>query len=124
MITGLSTAYWLEKKDPQLKIVIIDQGSMGIGASGRNAGFLTCGSVEHFNKLQLQFGLAKATEIWRFSEMNHQLLISEIIQTEVTDVEYEKTGSCTVAASEDDFFKISKTSQYHACSKNRCKTFR
>ena len=107
-IAGLSTAYWLEKKDPQLKIVIIDQGSMGIGASGRNAGFLTCGSVEHFNKLQLQFGLEKATEIWRFSEVNHQLLISEIIQTEVTDVEYEKTGSCTVAAGEDDFLRYQK----------------
>ena len=107
-IAGLSTAYWLEKKDPQLKIVIIDQGPMGIGASGKNAGFLTCGSVEHFNKLLLQFGLAKAIEIWRFSELNHQLLVSEIIQTEMNDVEYEKTGSCTVAAGEVDFLRYQK----------------
>lgn len=107
-IAGLSTAYWLEKKDPQLKIVIIDQGPMGIGASGKNAGFLTCGSVEHFNKLLLQFGLTKAIEIWRFSELNHQLLVSEIIQTEMNDVEYEKTGSCTVAAGEVDFLRYQK----------------
>ncbi len=104
-IAGLSTAYWLEKKDPKLKIVIIDKGSLGAGASGKNAGFLTCGSIEHFNKLYLQFGLTKASEIWRFSERNHQLLWTEIIQSDPELVDYEKTGSCTVAANEQDFLK-------------------
>ena len=32
-IAGLSTAYWLEKKDPQLKIAIIEKHSLGFGAS-------------------------------------------------------------------------------------------
>lgn len=104
-IAGLSTAYWLEKKDPSLKIVIVDQAFLGAGASGKNAGFLTCGSIEHFNKLYLQFGLTKALEIWHFSEQNHQLLWTEIIQSDPEIVDYEKTGSCTVAANDQDFLK-------------------
>ncbi len=104
-IAGLSTAYWLEKKDTQLKILIVDKGFLGAGATGKNAGFLTCGSAEHFYKLQSQFGLAKALEIWQFSETNHQLLLTEIIQSDTATVDYEKTGSCTLAAGPDDLEK-------------------
>ena len=50
-IAGLSTAYWLLKEDPNLKICILEKGELGAGATGRNAGFITCGSVEHFNRL-------------------------------------------------------------------------
>lgn len=104
-IAGLSMAYWLENLNPKLKIVIIDKGSMGTGASGRNAGFITCGSAEHFNKLNQQFGLAKATEIWRYSEDNRKLLLAEIIQGDNLSVDFESTGSCTVAASSEDWIR-------------------
>ncbi|MBC7421518.1 MAG: FAD-binding oxidoreductase [Bdellovibrio sp.] len=102
-IAGLSTAYWLEKKDPTLNIAIVDKHSLGFGASGRNAGFITCGSAEHFNKLNQQFGFEKAIEIWKFSEQNRELLKSEIMQDDVSTVDYLSTGSCTVAASENDW---------------------
>ena len=102
-IAGLSTAYWLEKKNPTLKIAVIDKHSLGFGASGRNAGFITCGSAEHFNKLRKNFGIEKAIEIWKFSEQNRELLKSEIIQETPGDVDYFSTGSCTVAATEVDW---------------------
>ena len=102
-IAGLSTAYWLEQKDPQLKIVIIDQGAFGGCASGRNAGFITCGSAEHFYKLSLQFGLAQATEIWKFSEANRELLKTHIFGDNWSSVDFNSTGSCTVAATDLDW---------------------
>ncbi len=102
-IAGLSTAYWLEKKNPNLKLAIIDKGTLGIGASGRNAGFITCGSAEHFSKLEKQFGLNKAVEIWKFSELNRELLKSEIIQGDNASVDFFSTGSCTVAPSFEDW---------------------
>lgn len=102
-VAGLSMAYWLEKKDPNLKIVILDQGTLGTGASGRNAGFVTCGSAEHFSKLEKQFGLEKTTEIWKFSEINRELLKSEIFPDDCSSVEFTSTGSCTVAPSETDW---------------------
>lgn len=100
-IAGLSTAYWLLKKDPNLKIGIIEKTRVGFGASGRNAGFITCGSTEHFIKLKDQFGLDKAVEIWKFSEDNRKLLQSEIIQDNADKVDFKITGSCTVAANSE-----------------------
>ena len=73
-ISGLSAAYWLKKEDPGLKIAIVERTRMGGGATGRNAGFITCGSVEHFNRLITKHGLEEATDIWRFSEENLRLL--------------------------------------------------
>lgn len=96
-IAGLSTAYWLEKKDPRIKIVVIDKNFVGSGASGRNAGFITCGSAEHFDKLTQQFGLQKAHEIWKFSEDNRELLMQEILQSDLSKVDFKQSGSCTVA---------------------------
>ncbi|MGZ5280548.1 MAG: NAD(P)/FAD-dependent oxidoreductase, partial [Pseudobdellovibrionaceae bacterium] len=79
-ITGLSTAYWLEKEDPSLKVAIVEKHRVAFGASGRNAGFVTCGSVEHFNRMISKHGLNQALEIWKFSETNLMLLEQEIIQ--------------------------------------------
>src|SRR3989344_834363 len=78
-ITGLSCAYWLHKEDPNLKIALIEKYELGSGATGRNAGFITCGSVEHFNRLVSNHGLSLALEIWRFSEKNLELLKQEIV---------------------------------------------
>lgn len=102
-IAGLSTAYWLERNHPNVKIAVIDKNSLGFGASGRNAGFLTCGSAEHFYRLQKQFGFEKATEIWKFSEHNRELLKSEIINGQPESIDYFTTGSCTVASTEEDW---------------------
>lgn len=102
-IAGLSSAYWLEKKYPQAKIAIIEKNKVGFGASGRNAGFVTCGSTEHFAKLEKQFGLTKACEIWRFSEENRKLLQSEIFKDDPSSVQFSSTGACTVAPSGEDW---------------------
>lgn len=110
-IAGLSTAYWLERNHPTMKIAVIDKHSLGFGASGRNAGFITCGSAEHFNKLNKQFSFEKAVEIWRFSEQNRELLKSEIFGDSPASVDFESTGSCTVASSEEDWVRYQTLAQ-------------
>ena len=40
-ISGLSTAFWLTKKNKNQKIVLLEERGLCTGASGRNAGFLT-----------------------------------------------------------------------------------
>lgn len=100
-IAGLSTAYWLLQKNPDLKIGIVEKNQIGYGASGRNAGFVTCGSTEHFIKLKDQFGLGKAVEIWKFSETNRKLLQEHIIQDQAEQLDFKITGSCTVAANSE-----------------------
>jgi gamma-glutamylputrescine oxidase len=115
-IAGLSTAYWLQRQDPALKIALIEKNRVGFGASGRNAGFVTCGSTEHFIKLNEKHGATKAVEIWKFSEQNRKLLQEHIIEDRAADVDFKQTGSCTVAPSEAHWEKyqaIAKTMRQH-----------
>src|SRR6185312_15025690 len=88
-ISGLSTAYWLQNEDPSLKIAIVEKSRLAFGASGRNAGFITCGSVEHFNRMITKHGLERATEIWRFAQENLRMLKERIIQDDVAKLGFE-----------------------------------
>ena len=108
-IAGLSCAYWLQKEDPNLRIAIIEKYEIGAGATGRNAGFITCGSVEHFNRLVGKHGQAEAHEIWRFSERNLELLQQEIIQDKGADFLYEQKGSFSLASTETEFNELKES---------------
>lgn len=110
-ISGISTAFWLKKEDPSLKIAVIERGRLGIGASGRNAGFITCGSVEHFNRMAGKHGLEEATEIWRFSETNLKLLEEHIIQGDGAAIQFEKNGCYSLAAQESEFDELKKVAE-------------
>ncbi len=107
-ITGLSTAYWLEKEDPSLRVAIVDKSRVAFGASGRNAGFVTCGSVEHFNRMINKHGLKQATDIWKFSETNLRLLEEEIVQGDKVKMEFENDGAFSLAAQENEFDELKK----------------
>jgi glycine/D-amino acid oxidase-like deaminating enzyme len=108
-IAGLSTAYWLTKQDPHLKIAVVEKGQLGDGATGRNAGFITCGSVEHFNRLVGKHGLAEADEMWKFSEENLRLLKSHIIKTHCQTIGFEHKGSFSLASTESEFTELQKS---------------
>ncbi len=110
-ITGLSTAYWLEKEDPSLKVAIVERNRVSYGASGRNAGFITCGSVEHFNRMINKHGLDQALEIWKFSETNLKLLEQEIIQDNGHSIQFEKKGAFSLAAQDNEFTELKKVSE-------------
>jgi gamma-glutamylputrescine oxidase len=102
-LAGLSTAYWLNKKDPNLSIIVVEKGKLGHGASGRNAGFITCGSTEHFSRMASAYGENKAEGIWKFTEYNHRLMVEEFGKEALTeDCEYRNSGSWTLAATEHE----------------------
>lgn len=113
-ISGLSAAYWLKQEDPSLKIAIVEKNRMGFGASGRNAGFITCGSVEHFNRLIGKHGKEEATEIWRFSETNLKLLEEHIIQSDGDSLQFEKRGCYSLAATETEFKELKNVAEIMA----------
>ncbi len=110
-ITGLSCAYWLQKEDPHLRIAIIEKHEIGSGATGKNAGFVTCGSVEHFNRLVGKHGKAEALDIWRFSEKNLELLKQEIIQDKDDDYLFEQKGSFSLASTESELMELKESTK-------------
>lgn len=105
-IAGLSCAYWLQKEDPSLRIAILEKHELGSGATGRNAGFITCGSVEHFNRLVTVHGQKTALEMWKFSERNLELLMEEIIQDRPHRFLFERKGSFSLASSETELEEL------------------
>ena len=109
-LAGLSTAYWLKKLEPGMNVVVVDKGIVGAGASGRNAGFITCGSTEHFSRMSSAYGESKAEEIWKFTEYNHKLMVEEFGEEVLwPHCEYRKLGSWTLAATEHEIEVIKAT---------------
>lgn len=108
-IAGLSTAYWLSKQDTSLKIALVEKYELASGATGRNAGFITCGSVEHFNRLVEKHGAKEAEEIWKFSEENLRLLKEHIIQGSEKELLFENKGSFSLASSHSEFTELKKS---------------
>lgn len=108
-LAGFSTAYWLKKEDPKLHVSIVDKGLIGSGASGRNAGFITCGSTEHFSRMTSAYGEDKATEIWKFTEYNHKLIYDEFGYKTLRRCDYVNQGSWTLAATEYEAQVIQET---------------
>lgn len=72
---GLSVAYWLKIKKPQLDICVLDRAPLGEGASGRNAGFLTKGSLSFYQHLTRHWGATAAQDIYSFADESIQLLL-------------------------------------------------
>lgn len=105
-IAGLSSCYWLLKEDPELRVALVEKGQIGSGASGRNAGFITCGSVEHFNRLHEKHGADEALDIWRFSEDNLKFLKEEIIQGNEEAIGFEHKGSFSLASTPEEFKEL------------------
>ncbi|GAB4020586.1 MAG: FAD-binding oxidoreductase [Bdellovibrio sp.] len=110
-IAGLSTAYWLKKEDPSMKVVVVERFEVGDGATGRNAGFITCGSVEHFNRLVGKHGREEAAQIWKFSEDNLKLLKEHIIEDRANDLLFEHKGSFSLASTDSEFAELKNSAE-------------
>ena len=108
-LSGHSIAFWLQKEDPHLNIAVVEKHHLGDGATGRNAGFITCGSVEHFNRLVETHGKEKAKEIWDFSEKNLWLLKEHIIKDEKEKIFFEEKGSFSLASEKNELIELQKT---------------
>src|SRR5450432_4046446 len=61
--TGLWTAYELLRRDPSLKVVLLEREIAGFGASGRNGGWVASGLNASSDRLTGHFGQAGMTAI-------------------------------------------------------------
>jgi gamma-glutamylputrescine oxidase len=92
---GLSTAYWLTEMRPDLKIIIVERSTIGSGASGRNAGFLTIGSASFYKALSLQWGTERTLSIKRFAEQSLELVNQHLLKLS-PEIKSERTTSLTL----------------------------
>lgn len=64
-LTGLWTAYYLKKAEPELDVVIIEREFAGFGASGRNGGWMSAEPAGQFRRYARTGGVQAARDLQR-----------------------------------------------------------
>ncbi len=94
--TGLWTAYYLAKADPNLRIVIVEAEQAGFGASGRNGGWASALFPVGLDALARQSSRAEAIRMTR--TMNDTVdEIGAVAQSEGWDIGWHKGGTVVLA---------------------------
>ncbi len=94
--TGLWTAYYLKKAQPDLRIAVLEARFAGFGASGRNGGWLTNEITGGRERLAKSHGRQAATAQQRALNAAIDEVIA-VAQAEGIDADIHKGGELTVA---------------------------
>ncbi|MCO4760262.1 MAG: FAD-binding oxidoreductase [Myxococcales bacterium] len=108
-ISGTSLAWWL--KDSGLSIAIVDKGDIAAGASGRNAGFITCGSVEHYTRQVGRLGEDLAHTLWQHSQENLAMIRDYIVADGGVDCDFRQQGTYSLAGSEHEMRELEESAE-------------
>ncbi len=92
-ISGAATAWAL--RDTGLDVAVVDAGPPASGATGRSAGLLTCGSVDHFGRQVEAHGL-EAALLLRRGARDAIAAIGRVAQTFNIDAQVGRGGSWSV----------------------------
>ncbi len=109
--TGLSTAYFLKKAEPGMRVALLEGQVIGFGASGRCAGF----SMTKFGLLHsitaLRFGKMKTVEAHQYMERAVDLL-HDLVLTLKLDCDYEHPGFLCVSTNEVHLRRLMKEVEF------------
>lgn len=94
--TGLSTAYYLRRFDPSLRVVVLESDFVGYGASGRNGGCLKTQLGLGLSSLVRRLGLegARVAHGFMVRAVDH---VGELVKEHGIDCEHEDIGLLMVA---------------------------
>ena len=94
--TGLWTAYYLQQRDPNLNIAIIDAEVAGYGASGRNGGWCSAYFPTEIDKLGRIHGRESARAM---QDAMHDTVteVENVVKAEGIDCEWQRGGTISFA---------------------------
>jgi glycine/D-amino acid oxidase-like deaminating enzyme len=103
--TGLWTAYHLLKKDPSLKVAVVEAEIAGFGASGRNGGWCYAGFPESPSKLLSTYGYdaARAVSLAMVDSIKN---VGAVCREEGIDAHFAMGGEFEVARADYDLATI------------------
>ncbi len=106
--TGLSAA--LEAAKNGASVVVLDQHTVGWGASGRNGGMATTGLAIGLGKAIKRYGQDKAIEM--FAEYNRAIdTIEDLVKENSIDCDFERSGKLSLAMNAKQVDGMRKTQQ-------------
>jgi len=97
--TGLWTAYYLQKRNPQLSIAILESEVVGFGASGRNGGWCSAYFPTSIDKLGRMHGAQQARAM---QDAMHDTVteVENIVASEGIECDWQRGGCVSFARSE------------------------
>ncbi|MFN3201065.1 MAG: NAD(P)/FAD-dependent oxidoreductase [Bradymonadia bacterium] len=105
-IAGTSTAFWLRSSG--LDVAVVDRGDVGAGATGRNAGFVTCGSVEHHHRMVVKHGREEAMALWQIGQENIDL-IESVLVADGLDCDFARKGAYSLAGTDHEMQELEQS---------------
>lgn len=98
-VTGTAAALWLARAGA--RVAVVEARRIAAGASGRNGGFLLCGTATGYATASATYGRERARRIWGYGVTNHTLAAALVREAHELgwDCGYARHGSLRVAAS-------------------------
>ncbi|TDQ03652.1 MULTISPECIES: NAD(P)/FAD-dependent oxidoreductase [unclassified Leifsonia] len=97
-LTGLWTAYYLQERDPSLRILLLEKEVAGFGASGRNGGWCSSLFPWSASKLDARYGRDAAVGM-RQAMVDTVDEVGRVAETEGVDIDFARGGTVTFARS-------------------------
>ena len=97
-LTGLWTAYYLQERDPSLRILLLEKEVSGFGASGRNGGWCSSLFPWSASKLDARYGRDAAVGM-RQAMVDTVDEVGRVAETEGVDIDFARGGTVTFARS-------------------------
>jgi glycine/D-amino acid oxidase-like deaminating enzyme len=97
-LTGLWTAYYLQKRNPKLSIMVIDKNVAGFGASGRNGGWASALFPQTTTSLVKRYGFDRAKAL-RDAMVDTISEIGRVVAAEKIDCDWVHNGTIIYARS-------------------------
>ncbi|MDR6613141.1 FAD-dependent oxidoreductase [Leifsonia sp. 1010] len=97
-LTGLWTAYYLQERDPSLRILLLEKEVAGFGASGRNGGWCSSLFPWSASKLEARYGRDAAVGL-RQAMVDTVDEVGRVAETEGIDIDFARGGTVTFARS-------------------------
>ncbi|HEY7563965.1 MAG TPA: FAD-binding oxidoreductase [Acidimicrobiia bacterium] len=110
--TGLWTAYYLKKAQPDLRVVVLEAEIAGFGASGRNGGWCSGEMAGNRDRLGRLHGRPAVVALYR--EMMATVdEVGKVVATEGIDCDFHKGGILTFATNPAQFISLQDELQHH-----------
>lgn len=97
-LTGLWTAYYLQERDPSLRILLLEKEVAGFGASGRNGGWCSSLFPWSASKLEARYGRDAAVGM-RQAMVDTVDEVGRVADIEGIDIDFARGGTVTFARS-------------------------
>lgn len=105
-LSGIGAAHALREENAST--VLLESRTLGSGASGRNAGFVLAGPAQPFDTAVATLGAEGGKAIWNLTVKNHRLMSGLATQYQI-DCGYQRRGSMSLAASEEEYAALRAT---------------